>query len=217
MHCQCTHLAVFRTLNNIAAKLEGGLDDLWVFSGLGGFQDLFARILDESRNEHPEKPGRHVKVPLLNSGVSLQDRLQDGSLGDGERVLRTGLLDHDEIVANDGLGGALNDNGVDGQGNRGVLENESVGTTADLVGENTAGGQDGLSGLAGEGSVGDLDLLGDLVGENGDSEDGGEAGNGEDGSDDNSNLHALDGTFNVGQLSLEAGHGGSSFSFHFWF
>ena len=96
----------------------------------------------------------------------------------------------------------------------GVLENEVLGTTADLVGENTAGGQDGLAGLGGEGSVGDLDLLGDLVGEDGDSEDGGQAGNGQDGAGDDGGLHALDGALDVGQLSLEAGHGGSSLGFH---
>ena len=42
----------------------------------------------------------------------------------------------------------------------------------ELGGHEGAGGQDGLAGLAGEGSVGDIDLLGDLIGDDGDSGDG---------------------------------------------
>ena len=77
-----------------------------------------------------------------------------------------------------------------------------------------AGGHDGGSRLGGEGVVGHLNLLGDLVGEDGDSEDGGQAGNSQDGSDDDGGLHALDGALDVGELSLEGGHGGSSLGFH---
>ena len=63
-------------------------------------------------------------------------------------------------------------------------------------------------------SLDTFNLLGDLVGEDGDSEDGGQAGNGQDGSDDDGGLHALDGALDVGELSLEGGHGGSSLGFH---
>ena len=166
------------------------------------------------------RQGKWVHGSALDTGV--QDRFQQGVLGDGDGVLSGGSVDLDDGTVNDvqelGLGG-------DGGGDLGVdalslnVEENAVLSNAwgDIISCGESGGQDAASRLGGEGSVGDLDFLGDLVGENGDSEDGGEAGNGEDGTDDNSDLHALDGTLDVGELSLEAGHGGSSFSFHFWF
>ena len=171
---------------------------------------------------HPQEWNTDWAVHGSGLNAGLQDRSQQGLLGDLDKVLSGGPVDPDDGTVNNvhevGLGGDGGGNlGVDGL-SLDVEDNAAVSAAwGEVLSGEKAGGQDAASGLGGEGSVGDLNLLGDLVGENGDSEDGGEAGNGEDGSDDNSNLHALDGTFNVGQLSLEAGHGGSSFSFHFWF
>ena len=173
-----------------------------------GSGDDHGAVVSNKRVQASEE--RVVEVSLLN--VVAEDSGQDGALSgttaDGDTV----LLDDNVVVADDNSVLSLDNDGVDLEG--GVLTEEGLGVEGDLVGHLHGGGLDGLSGLGGEASVGNLDLLGDLVGENGDSEDGGQAGNGEDGADDDGNLHALDRALNVGQLSLEAGHGGSSLGFH---
>ena len=149
-----------------------------------------------------------AQVSLLDgSGDGSQERLWvdlDNSVGENAVV-------SDEVVL--GHGGV---DGVNSGGDLGSvqLEAEGVGGHVSLLGNIGGGGGDTRSVLGDQGSVGDLNLLGDLVGGDGDSKDGGEAGNGEDGSDDDGGLHGLDRPLNVGQLSLEAGHGASSLGFH---
>ena len=187
-----------RASNNIPTELGNSVTDSRELDSNGGCDNLLDTPVHASGGRSILEGNAQQAVLLHGNGV--------GTGLDGDKS----SVDDDVLVSN---------NGLDLAGNLDISSSEVDGLDAgtNLVGTVEGGGQDAASGLGGEGSVGDLNLLGDLVGENGDSEDGGEAGNGEDGSDDNSNLHALDGTFNVGQLSLEAGHGGSSFSFHFWF
>ena len=149
-----------------------------------------------------------VQASLLNS---LKSDGQQGVWLDGES-----LGGQDGLVSDEELLSGLLDEGVDLAGNLGSvdLSREGLGHGGSLGGDEGGGGQETSSGLGDQGSVGDLDFLGDLVGGDGDSEDGGEAGDGEDGSDDDGGLHGLDRPLNVGQLSLEAGHGASSLGFH---
>ena len=168
---------------------------------------------DEGTDHDAPVPGQGADSGVQVSGL-------DGS-GDGgqERLwvdLDGGTVLHDAVVSDeDGLG-VVGDDGVDLGGDLSSvqLEGEGLGGHVSLGGESSGDGGDTSSGLGDQGSVGDLNLLGDLVGGDGDSEDGGEAGDGEDGSDDDGGLHGLDRPLNVGQLSLEAGHGASSLRFH---
>ena len=155
--------------------------------------------------------GRVREGSLL--GLLSDDGEEDGVLlvGDGG-----GSSDDDGLIADIDHLSVLGDNSVDLGGDLSVLggPSNSLGLSRGGGGDGGGGGQDRGSGLGDQGSVGDLDFLGDLVGENGDSEDGGEAGDGEDGSNNDGGLHGLDRPLNVGQLSLEAGHGASSLGFH---
>ena len=146
---------------------------------------------------------------LDGSGDGGQERLWVDS--DGVAVL------HDAVVSNEDGGSVVGEDGVDLGGDLGSvhLEGEGLGGDSWGGGDSTVGDRDSVSGLGDQGSVGDLDFLGDLVGGDGDSEDGGEAGDGEDGSNNDGGLHGLDRPLNVGQLSLEAGHGASSLGFHY--
>ena len=167
---------------------------------------------DQGADHDAVVPGQDALNSIEVSGL-------DGS-GDGAQerlwVDLDGAVLKNAVVSNeDGLG-VVGDDGVDLGGDLGSvqLEGEGLGGHASLGGDVGGGGGDTRSVLGDQASVGDLNLLGDLVGGNGDSEDGGEAGDGEDGSDDDGGLHGLDRPLNVGQLSLEAGHGASSLRFH---
>ena len=196
---------------------SGGVGQLGLSGGLSALT-----ALDAAEKGVKDVPSQEVATKGTNAPWAREASLLDtsekrlhgsahGDISDGAR-----LLDGNELVADEGGGLALGNNGVDGDGggHGTTLEDDALNVASGLLGEDSAGGQDGLAGLGGEGSVGDLDLLGDLVGEDGDSEDGGQAGNGQDGADDDGGLHALDGALDVGELSLEAGHGGSSLGFH---
>ena len=176
---------------------------------LSGPPDPLAGLLDEL--PPVEVPG----LDLLSDGGG-KDRV-----GGDLDIDLSGLGGEDGVVTDDGGGGSVNNDGVDGEdgvlsvdgGADGVASNAGD-ASRNVVGGGGAGGQDSGSGLGGEGVVGHLNLLGDLVGEDGDSEDGGQAGNSQDGTDNDGGLHALDRALDVGQLSLEAGHGGSSLGLH---
>ena len=168
---------------------------------------------DDGGDHDAPVPGQSASSTVQVSGL-------DGSGDGGQERLWVdsdgGSVLHDAVVSNeDGLG-VVGDDGVDLGGDLSSvqLEGEGLGGHVSLGGESSGGGGDTSSVLGDQGSVGDLNLLGDLVGGDGDSEDGGEAGDGEDGSDDDGGLHGLDRPLNVGQLSLEAGHGASSLGFH---
>ena len=169
---------------------------------------------DQGADHDAPVPGQSASSTVQVSGL-------DGSGDGGQERLWVdsdgGSVLHDAVVSNeDGLG-VVGDDGVDLGGDLGSvhLEGEGLGGDSWGGGDSTVGDRDSVSGLGDQGSVGDLDFLGDLVGGDGDSEDGGEAGDGEDGSDDDGGLHGLDRPLNVGQLSLEAGHSASSLRIHF--
>ena len=108
-----------------------------------------------------------VEVPGLNVGG--EDGVQDGSLGNLKRLNVSVGHDDDGIITDGGDGVSLNNLGVDSEDSGVVVvsDDDGLGTSLHLAGDEPGVGQDGGSGLGGEGVVGHLNLLGDLVGEDG--------------------------------------------------